>query len=558
MTARTEQWWEAFLAGDLNAFALVIAHHEQDVLAVALATVLDHALAEDVAQEAFIAAFTHRDRLRDPAALGGWLAAITRNLGRDLLRTRRREQLVDAPDADVASDHPSPTEQLEREALRHQVRRALERVPGKYREVVILYYSLERSIDSIGKTLGITHAAALQRLSRGRKLVERYGASLREFVGDAKPKRSFALGVLALLALRGRATASTPPPSSTWLQRASQKVGWLAGVGVILALGGDTRAVPSPGDDSARPALPAASALASTATTTQVRSESARAVVAPSPIEREPRRRPSSHHRVAAATPPPPPQPPEPPTSPLKPPRVEHTPASITLPSPQPRRSRWDMVNGFLETAALPEPGDVSIETAGMGLIVRGGITRHVAVHAAFTGIDVVRGEHSRPAPAVGGGLKLGMRISDAAAIAVFGEAARALEVENLFKPKDAWLGRAYAAISLGNARHLVTLTAGVSAIDNGEPRWVSPTFGIGTTIGWDPRLAFVFENQYFTRAHDMTRSTSVIAVRLRTNGGPPNFLRIDRTRLDVGVLLLHQTDDDLTGAPWLQVALGW
>ncbi|HVK88951.1 MAG TPA: sigma factor [Kofleriaceae bacterium] len=91
-------WWQAFQEGDLDAFAALIEEHQRGVFAVAYAVVLDRGLAEDVAQEAFIAAFQRRAQLREPTAARSWLAAIARNLGRDLLRARKREHLVgDAP-----------------------------------------------------------------------------------------------------------------------------------------------------------------------------------------------------------------------------------------------------------------------------------------------------------------------------------------------------------------------------------------------------------------------------------------------------------------------------
>lgn len=120
------------------------------------------------------------------------------------------------------------------------------------------------------------------------------------------------------------------------------------------------------------------------------------------------------------------------------------------------------------------------------------------------------------------------------------------------------WAGRAYAALTLGDPRAHVTLSGGITAIDHGDPRWVSPTFGLGTYLGWDRKLGFVLESQYFTTPKMTLTATSVFAVRFRDHALPHNALRMDRVRVDVGVLLLHEGGDDLDGLPWLQAALGW
>ena len=75
----------------------------------ALAWTRDAAQAEDLAQEAFLKAFSRLDRLKDPARIGPWLLQIARNALRDGIRRRRArpaDALLDEPAAEAPSREP--------------------------------------------------------------------------------------------------------------------------------------------------------------------------------------------------------------------------------------------------------------------------------------------------------------------------------------------------------------------------------------------------------------------------------------------------------------------
>src|SRR5947207_3556506 len=156
-------WWDRFVAGEPEAFACLIEAHQAHVYAVAFATVCDRELAEDVAQDVFLAAYTQRAQVRDPAALARWLATIARNRGRDVLRRRRRELLAD--DVEATADLADETADREREAatVRAEVHRALAAIPARYREVLVLHYAEGQSAKAIADALGLSEAATLQR-----------------------------------------------------------------------------------------------------------------------------------------------------------------------------------------------------------------------------------------------------------------------------------------------------------------------------------------------------------------------------------------------------------
>ena len=80
----------AAAAGDHDAFAELYAGYVRMVHAIVLARV-PRADADDLVQDVFLTAFTRLRGLREPAAFGGWLAAIARNRATDHLRQARNQ-----------------------------------------------------------------------------------------------------------------------------------------------------------------------------------------------------------------------------------------------------------------------------------------------------------------------------------------------------------------------------------------------------------------------------------------------------------------------------------
>src|SRR4030095_15996273 len=99
----------------------------------------DRGRAEEMAQEAFVRAFRGLGKWRRDAAFSTWLFALATNLYRSEIR-RIPPRLV--PLEDVAWQ-PAPRRAdagIEDEDRRRLVRRALQSLPPKYREALLLFY----------------------------------------------------------------------------------------------------------------------------------------------------------------------------------------------------------------------------------------------------------------------------------------------------------------------------------------------------------------------------------------------------------------------------------
>jgi RNA polymerase sigma-70 factor (ECF subfamily) len=116
--------------------------------------------AEDLLQEALTRAFRKLHTLRDEAKFRSWLLCIMRH---QFIRRRRRPSLAtcqyELPVA-AAGDNPAPGTEL--------MVAALNQLPREQAEVLVLFYLEGFTIRETARVLGISPAAARQRLYRAR------------------------------------------------------------------------------------------------------------------------------------------------------------------------------------------------------------------------------------------------------------------------------------------------------------------------------------------------------------------------------------------------------
>lgn len=116
---------------------------------------------EDIAQEAF--ARLHTRRLRDDGAALGYLRATVCNLARNRLRHLRLVRLrrPDPPEHVRSSEHAVIVAEEHRELLR-----ALDRLPRRQREAVVLRYWLDLSEREIADAMGVSPGSVKTHASR--------------------------------------------------------------------------------------------------------------------------------------------------------------------------------------------------------------------------------------------------------------------------------------------------------------------------------------------------------------------------------------------------------
>ena len=171
------------VGGDRGAFEQLMRQHNTALFRAARAIVRDDADAEDVLQEAYLAAYRHLPEFRGDARLSTWLTRIVINQALGRLRARRRDNVVallddrprvGAEPMEQAMDE-DPNASPEGGAMRAELRRLLESkidaLPLAFRTAFILREVEEMTIEEAAECLAIPAATVRTRVFRARAML---------------------------------------------------------------------------------------------------------------------------------------------------------------------------------------------------------------------------------------------------------------------------------------------------------------------------------------------------------------------------------------------------
>jgi RNA polymerase sigma-70 factor (ECF subfamily) len=172
------------IAGERELFYDLIKPCERAVFLTAFSVLRSEADAEEVVQEAALKAYKALSSFRGEAKFSTWLVKITLNEARMRLRRSRAESEVSLEEfvGDGDSDYTPavltdwreiPSEALDRKELRALLRRGLDELPEKYREVLISRDVRELNIEETAQLLGISIGMVKTRLFRARLMMQK-------------------------------------------------------------------------------------------------------------------------------------------------------------------------------------------------------------------------------------------------------------------------------------------------------------------------------------------------------------------------------------------------
>ena len=170
---------ERVLAGDRDAFGILIDRHREGAMHLAMRILRERADAEDVAQEALLHAFLDLADLRDRDRFLAWLLGIVVNLAKTRLRMRREVPVEDwtggrAIHGFVWMDaDPTPEARQEARELHDVVWGALAELPTEQRETVQLHYVDGLRVWEIAALVSVPAGTVKARLHRARGRLRR-------------------------------------------------------------------------------------------------------------------------------------------------------------------------------------------------------------------------------------------------------------------------------------------------------------------------------------------------------------------------------------------------
>ena len=181
MTLDISQLIEKALAGEQKAYANIVDQFRDQIYHFILRMVKDKAQAEDLTQETFIKAFRALDSFNSDYAFSTWLYKIAANNCIDYFRKKKLATTsLDTPikvkdgelQRDFADEEQGPESELISKEQTNHIRFAIDSLPVKYKEAIMLRHSQDKSYEEIAEMLNIPLGTVKVRIFRAREMLK--------------------------------------------------------------------------------------------------------------------------------------------------------------------------------------------------------------------------------------------------------------------------------------------------------------------------------------------------------------------------------------------------
>jgi RNA polymerase sigma-70 factor (ECF subfamily) len=176
------------LAGALASFEVLMRRYNQRVFRAARAVVRDDAEAEDVAQDAWVRAYTHLSQFGGRASFATWVTRIAVHEAIARRRRRMRQVPLDDHAPSLLAQTPQPDDEAGGREVAAAIERAIDALPTPYRTTFVLRDVQGLDTAETAACLDVPEATVKTRLHRARSLLRtQLGATL-----DVAGSRAFA------------------------------------------------------------------------------------------------------------------------------------------------------------------------------------------------------------------------------------------------------------------------------------------------------------------------------------------------------------------------------
>lgn len=175
-----EQLVRRFQGGDRAAFSDIVQRYQDRVFTLSLRWMGDRQIAEEVAQDVFVALYRSLDRFRGESRLSTWIFRVTVNhcKNRRLYRKRRKMQQHEplegtrsedeGPVRQLPADGPGTDRMVHMSEAERLLQEALERLDESHRTIVVLRDVEDLSYEEIAQILELPKGTVKSRLHRAR------------------------------------------------------------------------------------------------------------------------------------------------------------------------------------------------------------------------------------------------------------------------------------------------------------------------------------------------------------------------------------------------------
>jgi len=166
---------ERFQNGDAYAFDQIVHRYKDQLINFVYNFLGDRIDSEDVVQETFLRVYKNKHLYRNIAKFSTWIYTIAGNLAKTELRRRKRRRLLSISqmgfndkDYDIPDSAITPDREVEGGMKEDVIRAEIDKLPVRFREVVVLRDIQEFSYEEISEMLKIPIGTVKSRVNRGR------------------------------------------------------------------------------------------------------------------------------------------------------------------------------------------------------------------------------------------------------------------------------------------------------------------------------------------------------------------------------------------------------
>ena len=161
---------EQACSGDTDSFTELCRRYYPAMVAVAHSIIGDRHLAEDAAQQTFAKAVRKLSQLKNKTKFAAWLAAICRNVAKDMARSVG----IGPRACPVTEDLSIIAAESHENDVSEAVKKALNRLSAPAKEIIFLRFYDGMTYQQIAAVLGISEQATAGRLRRAKKKMANY------------------------------------------------------------------------------------------------------------------------------------------------------------------------------------------------------------------------------------------------------------------------------------------------------------------------------------------------------------------------------------------------
>jgi RNA polymerase sigma-70 factor (ECF subfamily) len=170
-----EQLIAKFQLGDVQAYDVLVRRYKDQLLNFIYRFVGNRSDAEDIVQETLLRVYKNKHMYKEIAKFSTWVYTIAGNLAKTELRRRKRHKIFSVSnfvneerDYDIPDKAHSPEKQVDSTIQETIIQKAIEKLPVKFKEVIILRDIQGFAYEEISQILDIPLGTVKSRVNRGR------------------------------------------------------------------------------------------------------------------------------------------------------------------------------------------------------------------------------------------------------------------------------------------------------------------------------------------------------------------------------------------------------